>query len=235
MSLLRSLPPAVAELSLVGPLMRARTLRLRLHTTALCMEALGTLFIFLDSVRLSARFPSKPGVLGTLGDPLGYRVWYYHASALGFALLFLGILTASTALWLEHASLPIESAHGPHPNDAGDTPRKLKPTGFERIGIVVSCLWLLLFPAVYFLGLSLYPSWLTRLMSNLYKWSPGRPAIRGEAGYELGFIPEFPYCNTAALVTICLLPVVFGWLFLWLLPSSFRWIRDGFRQTTRKA
>jgi Na+-transporting methylmalonyl-CoA/oxaloacetate decarboxylase gamma subunit len=82
----------------------SHTIRLFCHAIALFIEAVGTLFIFLDTKRLNARFPSEPGVIGTVGDPLGYRVWYYHCAELGFTLLFLGILIAAFVLWLEHLS-----------------------------------------------------------------------------------------------------------------------------------
>jgi hypothetical protein len=76
-----------------------------LHWIALFIEALGTLLVWLDTERLNARFPSEPGVIGTVGDPLGYRVWYYHCSTVGFLLLFLGILVAGFVLLLEHQEL----------------------------------------------------------------------------------------------------------------------------------
>ena|SRR6266581_9658887 len=89
--------------------MRARMIRLVLHAGALGIEALGTVFIFLDVVRLNARFP--PRALGTIGDPLQYRVWYYHASVPRLALLFLGIFITAIVLWLEYKSLPHPVAH----------------------------------------------------------------------------------------------------------------------------
>ncbi len=81
---------------------RSHTLRLGCHAVALIIEAVGTLFIFLDVRRMNARFPSEPGVIGTVGDPLGYRVWYYHCADLGFALLFVGMIVAGVVLLLEH-------------------------------------------------------------------------------------------------------------------------------------
>jgi hypothetical protein len=81
------------------------TVRLVLHAGALLVEAVGTLFIFLDVKRMNARFPSEPpGVLGTLGDPVGYHVWYYHRAGMGFGLLFAGMILAAFVLLLEHKS-----------------------------------------------------------------------------------------------------------------------------------
>ena len=99
-----------------------------------------------------------------------------------------------------------------------------RPSGFRRLGIVISGLWLLVFPVAYFAGLAFYPSRLTTVLRHLYTWSPGQPAAPGEPGHEFGFIPEFPSLNPAALIGLSLLPLVIGWLFLWLLPLSFRWI-----------
>ena len=97
---------AVAQLSTLGSMTRSHTFRLVCHAVALIIEAVGTLFIFLDVRRMNARFPSEPGVIGTVGDPLGYRVWYYHCADFGFAMLFLGMIVAGVVLWLEHATLP---------------------------------------------------------------------------------------------------------------------------------
>lgn len=79
--------------------------RVKLHFCALVVEALGTVFIFLDTLRLNARTP--PDAF-TIGDPVEYRAWFYHSAVLGFGLLFFGILVAGFCLWLEHASFASE-------------------------------------------------------------------------------------------------------------------------------
>jgi hypothetical protein len=74
-----------------------------LHWAALLIEALGTLFVWLDTVRLNARNPPH-GI--TLGDPAGFTSWYYHGALLGFALLFVGILLQGICLALEKRKPP---------------------------------------------------------------------------------------------------------------------------------
>ena len=89
----------------VGKMGGSPTCRLLCHGVALFIEAVGTLFIYLDTCRLNARLPSEPlGVLATFGDPVPYRAWYYHRASLGFALLFIGIIVAGFVLWLEHSA-----------------------------------------------------------------------------------------------------------------------------------
>jgi hypothetical protein len=61
------------------------------------LESLGTLFVWLDTMRLHARNPPH-GI--TLGDPPGYSAWYYHKGLLGFSLLLLGILLQGVCLFI---------------------------------------------------------------------------------------------------------------------------------------
>ena len=99
--------------------MQATKLRLILHSLALVLEFFGTVFIFLDVLRMNARFPSEPpGVLGTFGDPLEYRVWYYHRATFGFALLFSGIFLGAICLWLEHAHIARGATRSKPPSPA---------------------------------------------------------------------------------------------------------------------
>lgn len=82
-------------------------LGLHVHSVALCIEAVGTYFIFMDTVRMdrqlhAAGFASYEG-----NAPFGYSGWVYHQASLGFGLLFLGMLAAAFVLWLEHRALNI--------------------------------------------------------------------------------------------------------------------------------
>ena len=84
-------------------LKKAHSLRLFWHKIALGFECVGTLFIFLDSMRISAR--TAPDAAFTVGDPLKFRHWFFHCAALGFGLLFLGILVSAFVIWREHVAL----------------------------------------------------------------------------------------------------------------------------------
>jgi hypothetical protein len=84
--------------------------RIALLWVALFMEALGTIFVWLDTVRLNARNPPA-GI--TLGDPPGYSSWYFHSALFGFAILFLGILITGLALLLEHMEISRRSHRAP--------------------------------------------------------------------------------------------------------------------------
>jgi hypothetical protein len=105
----------------VGRLKQAHSLRLFWHKIALGFEAVGTLFIFLDTRRLSARTPPEGF---TLGDPIEFRHWYFHCAALGFGLLFLGILVSASVLWREHVALG-EDDHVTQQSAAGNSHRRL--------------------------------------------------------------------------------------------------------------
>ena len=80
-------------------------IRLHLHSAALVIEAIGTMFIFLDTVRMNAQLHAAGFVSYEGGPPPGYEGWIYHSAPLGFALLFLGILLAGFVLWFEHRAM----------------------------------------------------------------------------------------------------------------------------------
>jgi len=70
----------------------------RLNVVAWLCQLAGTLFLLMDSIRVSIRLP-REGV--TLGDPVAVDKWYYHwASPIGFFLLFLGFGLFGVALWI---------------------------------------------------------------------------------------------------------------------------------------
>jgi hypothetical protein len=60
------------------------------------LQVLGTLLVWLDMVRLNARNPSDGF---TLGDPPGYKAWYYHSGLYGFTLLLIGIVLQGVLNW----------------------------------------------------------------------------------------------------------------------------------------
>jgi hypothetical protein len=77
--------------------------RIVCHIVALIIELFGTAFVFLDALRLAARFPSD--ALFTVGDPLSYRHWCFHQAPLGFVLLLLGIVWQGYILWRENDAI----------------------------------------------------------------------------------------------------------------------------------
>ena len=79
-------------------------IRLRFHSAALVIEAIGTLFIYLDVVRINVQLQAVDASYAG-GPPPGYRGWIYHSALLGFALLFLGMILAGIVLWLEHRAI----------------------------------------------------------------------------------------------------------------------------------
>jgi hypothetical protein len=68
-----------------------------LQFASIIVQFFGTLFAWLDTVRLNARNPSEGFMFG---DPPGYSAWYFHSGVLGFSLLFVGILLQGVCLFI---------------------------------------------------------------------------------------------------------------------------------------
>jgi hypothetical protein len=66
-----------------------------LQFVAIVVQFFGTLFVWLDTVRLHSRNPLHGF---TIGEQPGYDAWYYHSGLLGFSLLFVGILLQGVCL-----------------------------------------------------------------------------------------------------------------------------------------
>jgi hypothetical protein len=70
----------------------------RLNAVGWFFQVLGTLFLLLDSIRVSIRLP-REGV--RLGDPPQIDSWIYHwASSIGFGCPLIGFAVCGIALWL---------------------------------------------------------------------------------------------------------------------------------------
>ena len=95
--------------------------------------------------------------------------------------------------------------------------------GYKRLGIFCSGLWVLVAVTVYYLGISFCPSSLTNLLHNLYDWVQGPAEV-------VGMKPNTPTADDFKLCLFILLPICTGWLVLFILPRSLRWVKDGFRQ-----
>ncbi len=97
-----------------------------------------------------------------------------------------------------------------------------------RLGIVVSVTWFLVSASLYFAGIATYPSRVTTALTRFYSWvdSPGG-AVRDAHGID--FTPLEPVIHAPRLMLLTILPLVVGWLLLYVAPASIRWIRAGFR------
>lgn len=72
----------------------------RINITGWTFQFIGTICLWLDSVRVGIRLPRK-GIM--LGDPPEFDRWYYHrASPIGFFLLMFGFGLCGVALWMFH-------------------------------------------------------------------------------------------------------------------------------------
>jgi hypothetical protein len=101
----------------------------RAHVAGWICQFLGTLFLWLDSIRVGIRLP-REGV--RLGDSPELDRWYYHwASPFGFFLLLIGFGLCGIALWLSRpprsstAEAPPEPPVAPAPPVAVDDETRL--------------------------------------------------------------------------------------------------------------
>ncbi len=90
--------------------------------------------------------------------------------------------------------------------------------GHMRLGIVTSGFWLLLSVSAYFLGIWLYPSFITSTLSKLYTWVEGAPIV----DRALDFTPLSPTVDSLRLTLLVVLPLFIGWTALCVIPRSIR-------------
>jgi hypothetical protein len=76
-------------------------MKLILHLVALLIEAIGTLFILLDTYRIS-ELAKEIGHSDAGDEPAALHPWYFHSAVPGFGLLFAGMLLAGIILLIEH-------------------------------------------------------------------------------------------------------------------------------------
>jgi hypothetical protein len=104
------------------------------------------------------------------------------------------------------------------------TMRNIHISGCKRLGIICSGFWMLVAVTIYFLGIHVYPSSFTNALSKLYTWVEGEPeTVKG-----IDLTPLNPTMDGLKLSLFVLVPVMSGWLVLYVIPRSIRWVRDGF-------
>jgi hypothetical protein len=103
--------------------------------------------------------------------------------------------------------------------------RTIYISGYKRVGIFCSGLWALVATTAYFLGIYFYPCFLTNALTKLYIWVEGPSEL--VKGIDLR--PLNPTADGFRLSLFIFLPICIGWLVLYIIPRSVRWVRDGFR------
>jgi hypothetical protein len=171
----------------------------------------GAFLAFLDAQRTSYGF-SGGGVRLGLGS--GYYTWFWrHCGEMAFLCLFI-------AFALEFVVIAFCKT---------DTIGNIHISGYKRLGIFCSGLWLLLAATIYFLGIALYPSFLTNSLSKLYTWVDDTSVKATDS-----WIPIIPTVNELRLSLFVLLPVVLCWTVLYVIPLSIRWIKEGFKNEPKR-
>jgi hypothetical protein len=99
-------------------------------------------------------------------------------------------------------------------------------TGRVRLGIFLTCLWVIFLPSAYALAAHLNPPFLHSWFEWAYRWWEAAPAPNDPLGLFTSFTPEASL-ERVALFTFGV-PGVF-WLLLFVLPKSISWVAEGFR------
>jgi hypothetical protein len=101
-------------------------------------------------------------------------------------------------------------------------------SGFLRLGIVLSAGWIILFPTIYSLALIGFYSnpRISYALRALYMWTEGETGRTNE-GFD--FTPTIPHFSLPRFISFYVVPLFFGWLLLYVLPRSIRWVAEGFR------
>ena len=124
----------------------------------------------------------------------------------------------------------------------------MRLNGWQRIGIVISMVWLLTAFGMYFYELKNYPSGLANYIPNIahshiYVWVED---LEGTRIFRDQFKPENidkdfadlinrtyslePAFSISGLLMFTLIPVVLGWLITYLVFYTFSWIKCGFQK-----
>ncbi len=113
----------------------------------------------------------------------------------------------------------------------------MRINGWQRIGIVISVLWLLATCGAYFYELKNHPSELaTYLPNSAYVWVEDYAKTKiahGEASAEGNdFSDQFvfmkPTFSASGFLKIVLCPIVIGWLAIYLVFYTYGWVKRGF-------
>lgn len=124
----------------------------------------------------------------------------------------------------------------------------MRLNGWQRIGIVISMIWLLTAFGMYFYELKNYPSGLANYIPNtvhrhIYVWVQDlegtriwRDQLKREninkdfADIVNRTYPLEPMFNISGLLMFTLIPVVLGWLVTYLVFYTLSWIKCGFQK-----
>lgn len=99
-------------------------------------------------------------------------------------------------------------------------------SGAVRLGIFLTCVWVIAFPLAYVLGAHFNPPFLHASFEWAYGWWEDVPSAKDPLGLFISFTPE-ARIGLAALLTFGV-PGSF-WLLFFVLPRSLSWVAEGFR------
>ena len=127
------LPVGRRSLSSFGLMTHHDRVGLHCHSVALIIEAVGTLFVFLDAVRMNVQLHAAGFASYAGGPPPGYESWIYHSAHLGFGLLFFGMLVAGYVLWRDHRALLELAEATPHLAEPAAAPNSRPPSQLPTV------------------------------------------------------------------------------------------------------
>jgi hypothetical protein len=175
----------------------------KLTIASILLALTGSFLAFLDARRTSYGF-SEGGV--RLGLGADYYTWFWrHCGEIAFICLFV-------AFALEFIAIVFCKA---------DTMQSIHISGYKRLGLVCSGVWMLLAVTAYFLGICIHQSFIATTLKKFYIWVPAPDWAQPSR-------PD-PTFDGFGFSLFVFLPVVVGWLLLYVIPRSIHWVRDGFQ------
>jgi hypothetical protein len=109
--------------------------------------------------------------------------------------------------------------------------------GWQRIGVVISVVWLLITCGAYFYELKNHPSEITIYLPNTaYEWVNDNVGTKIEhekakaegKDFSDGFVFLKPTFSASGLAFFLLFPLVLAWLSIYIFLYTYQWVRRGF-------
>ena len=112
----------------------------------------------------------------------------------------------------------------------------MKMNGWQRLGIVISAVWLLIGTFAYFHEISNHPSWLKGLPQLAYQWvqdneftqkAHQNARLEGK-DFSNNYIFLKPTFSASGLLSFIFAPIIVSWVVVYLLIFIIRWVKNGF-------
>ena len=106
---------------------------------------------------------------------------------------------------------------------------KLRLNGWQRLGVIASCIWLLATSALVLAQTSAGPGTSIQLVETVVA-KTGEPAAALRANPFGDFVPITNRVMVGRTLAVAFLPIALSWLFAYLCIWVVRWVAKGFKQ-----